>query len=325
MDKQRLIQAIEQFKNKKIAVVGDVALDKYIFGKIERVNPENPAAPLIKIERKEFRLGCAGNVALNIGSLGSDVSLGCVIGHDHNGSLFENLCMNKKINLLHIKDGETIVKERTIESEFNKYLLRVDDGESILEGINDESSNKLFDLLLKAEVDALILSDYNKFIFKNGLGKKLIEWAREKNLLVVVDPKPINAISFSGASVLCPNIKEAREITEMNNENEMEVAKRLREIVKSKYVIVTCGKKGMVCYDGKEFTEIPTKVREVVDVTGAGDTVSAVLTLALTSGLSLIEAAHLANYAAGIVVEKLGTSTLTKEELIARIESDDKL
>jgi D-glycero-beta-D-manno-heptose-7-phosphate kinase len=322
MEKERLIEAVRKFGNKRIGVVGDVVLDKYVYGKVERVNPENPGAPLIKIERKEFRLGCAANVALNISSMDALITLGCVFGDDINGATFEKLCAEKNITLAKVKEGETILKERVIESEFNQYLLRSDDGESVLNSIGVNSSNILYGLIENTEIDAIILSDYDKLIFRNGFGNRLIEFARGRGIPVVVDPKPSNAHSFKGATLMCPNIKEAREILKESNIEAKDAAKKLRELFETKYSIITCGKKGMVCYDGKDFTEIPTKVREVQDVTGAGDTVCAVIAMGLATGLSLVESAHLANYAAGVVVEKLGTSTLTREELIERIEQD---
>ncbi len=232
------------------------------------------------------------------------------------------MCRKRRIRLFSVRKGQTIVKERSIESEFNQYLLRTDDGESYLKAIDESSFNKIYNFLKNSKIDALILSDYNKCIFRNGFAERFISLAKNKNIPVVADPKPINALSFKFSSLICPNLKEAKEIANSNSDDVKFLAKKLREIVKSNYVIVTCGKKGMVCYDGKEFTEIPTKVREVVDVTGAGDTVCSAISLGLVSGLNLAEAAYLANYAASIVVEKQGTSVIKPEELIKRIEED---
>lgn len=322
MEKRRLIEVINRFNDKKIAVLGDIALDKYVYGRVERVNPENPGAPLLKIEKKEFRLGCAANVALNISSLRAKALLGGVIGMDGNGRVIQRLSKKYGLDLFYVKNGKTIVKERAIESEFNQYLLRSDDGEFNLKPINENDENKLIDLLQKNKFDAIILSDYNKNLFKNNFAKKIIEFAKNRNISVVVDPKPVNALSFQQSTLICPNLKEAREIVNSDSDDPKYLARKLKEIIKSEYIIVTCGKNGMLCYDGKEFTDIPTKVREVVDVTGAGDTVCAVVTLGLASGLNLVEAAHLANYAAGIVVEKQGTSSVNRDELIKRINED---
>ena len=322
MDKVKLIRAIKNLQNKRIAVIGDVVLDKYVYGRVERINPENPGAPLLKIERKDFRLGCAANVALNIISLGANASLGCVIGKDHNGRLFERLCRKRKIRLFSVREGQTIVKERSIESEFNQYLLRSDDGESNLMAIGNNSTLKIYRFLNNSTIDAIVLSDYNKCIFRNGFAKRIISLARSKKIPVVIDPKPINAESFKFSTLICPNLKEAKEIIKSDESDIKYLARQLKNTIQCTYVILTCGKKGMVCYDGKEFTEIPTKAREVVDVTGAGDTACAVMTLGLASGLNIVESAYLANYAAGIVVEKQGTAVVKPEELIKRIEED---
>ncbi len=322
MQKSRLVEIVNNFKNKKIAVIGDVVLDKYVYGKVERVNPENPGAPLLKIEKKEFRLGCAANVALNIISLGAEASLGCVIGGDHHGRIFERMCRKKGIKFFSVRNGQTIVKERSIESEFNQYLLRADDGESNLVPLYNNAASKIYNFINNSDLDAIILSDYNKHVFRNGFAQQIISLSQNRKIPVVVDPKPVNSLSFKNSTLICPNIKEAKEITGANENDPKLLAKKLKEIIQCAYVVVTCGKRGMVCYDGNEFAEISTKVKEVVDVTGAGDTACAAMALGLASGLSLIETVHLANYAAGVVVEKLGTSTVKAEELIARIEED---
>lgn len=322
MDKEKLINAMKKFKAARIAVVGDVLLDRYIYGVVERVNPENPAAPLLKIEKKESRLGGAGNVALNLASLGAKASLYTATGDDYNAMLIEKMCKQNNIDFISVKEGKTIVKERSIETEFNKYLMRADEGESLLQPLSPKFEEQLLEHIKNSMADAIILSDYNKIVFKGNLGEKIIAWAKKKNIPVIVDPKPINIDSFKNSTLICPNIKEAREIVGLNIDNEKEIAKKLKEYVQSDYVVITCGKKGMIIYDGKYFIEIPTKAREVVDVTGAGDTVASSLSLALVSGIDLESAAHISNYAAGVVVGKAGTSTVTTEEIVAHIMND---
>lgn len=304
-DKKLLIETIAKFSEKKVAVVGDIVVDKYVYGIVERVNPENPAAPVIKILNKDYRLGCAANVALNVQSLGAKAMLSGIIGKDYNGTIIENLCKDNKLESLLLRDGKTIVKERFIESEFNQYLLRADDGETALEPINEDFKMKIYNYLANLYPDAIILSDYNKRIFIDDFGKNLVEFANSKKIPIIIDPKPANALSFARASLFRPNIKEAREITGYKKENEKEVTKKLFDIMNPKYVAVTCGKNGIVCYDGYGFTEIPIDVREVVDVTGAGDAVCSAITLGLVSGLNLSQAAYLANYAAVIENKEL--------------------
>jgi D-glycero-beta-D-manno-heptose-7-phosphate kinase len=322
MDKDKLINVSEKFGHKRIAVVGDVMLDKYVYGRIDRINPENPAAPLIKVERKEFRLGGAANVALNIASVGANVTLFCICGNDHHGVVFEELCKDKKINIVDVKEGNMLVKERAIESEHNKYIMRADDGEFDIKEISAGAATKLLESLENSDFDAVILSDYNKSIFLGDFGEKIIEWARKKNIPSVVDPKPANVSSFKFSTALCPNINEARNIIGSKSSDEKDVAKKIREIVDNEYMVITCGKNGIIGFDGDNFIESPTKVRDLIDVTGAGDTVTSMMALGLVCELNLEEAMNLANYAAGVVVGKSGTSTLSKEELIEMIRTD---
>ena len=321
--KKKLLEAVEKFKDKKVFVVGDVLLDKYVYGTVDRINPENPGAHLLKINKEEYRLGGAGNVAMNIASLNASASLISIIGEDKEGFIVERLCLDNEIDTFFVRRrGESIVKERYIESDHNHYILRADYGETTLNSIDGDLVNNICEGLRSSNFDALILSDYNKIMFKGDLGARLIEFAREKKVPVVVDSKPANILSFRHATLVCPNLKEAREITGMFSASERELAERIRKIAESDYVIVTCGKKGMVCYGGLQYNEIPTNTRGVVDVTGAGDTARAAMALGLISGLNLHETTYLANYAAGVVVEKQGTATVSLDELRKRIRED---
>jgi len=322
MDKTKLIRAVELFNDNTVAVIGDIALDKYVYGKIERVNPEMHGAPLLKVDSIEFRLGCAANVAANLSSLGADTKLSGVIGNDDYGSKIQDLCGENTINSFFIRDGWSIVKERYMDSDFNHYILRADYGESNLRAISEHCKREIYEFLRDVKINALILSDYNKRVFRAGFGEILIELANSKGIFVGVDPKPANADSFRGATLIRPNIKEAREIIGDKVSDNKSIAKELFDSTRSKYVVITCGKHETICYDGNEFNEICTKVKEVSDVTGAGDTFCAAITLGMISGLNLIEAVHLANYAAGIVVEKPGTAVVSREELIDRIKDD---
>ena len=318
--REKLIESVKSFFRYKIAVVGDIALDCFLYGFVERINPENPGAPLIRIDKEEYRLGCAGNVAENLVSLHAVASLYTVAGKDNYAEIIKNLCKDNNIFLFAEQEGETIRKQRVIEEEHGHYISREDFGESKLEAISRSTEKLLFESLDSAKIDALILSDYNKHLFRGEFGRELIALANSKRIPTIVDPKPVNIDSFYGATLICPNIHEARQITDYNG-NIKELTKRLKEKTGSEYVIITRGKEGLLTYDGS-FYEIPTHAREVTDVTGAGDTVAAVLTLGLVSGLDIKESAQLANYAAGIVVEKAGTSQVSQEELIDRINED---
>lgn len=319
---EKLLQITKKFENKKITVIGDLSLDSYIFGEIPKSNPEMPGAPLIKKSRSEYRLGCAANVAANLSSLNVKTTLLGITGKDSAGKIFAKLCKNKKIKLTPFFQGETILKQRIIEESHKHYICRIDYGETNLLP-TPKNAAEFFLAKIKEEMpDAIIISDYNKRLFKTDLGLEIISWARNKNIPTVVDPKPENHKKFSGATILNPNISEARKITGMDSASPEEVAKKLKEITNSKYVVITLGKDGMISYDGT-FRRFPTRAREVVDVVGAGDTVTALLALALVSGASITEAAQIANICAGIVVEKQGTATTNIHELTKRIKNSD--
>jgi D-glycero-beta-D-manno-heptose-7-phosphate kinase len=318
MDKDALRQIVNRFSSKRIAVVGDVGLDKYVFGEVPKINPEMPGAPLLRKTREEYRLGCAANVARNIAAADAKPFLYAVVGKDSNGERIGALCVSQGILFYPAVDGETIVKERLVEESHQHYICRVDSGEDSLVPMGRESSDSLFEKLIANSIDAIVLSDYDKRDFRKDFGERVISYANSKGIPVIVDPKPENWRKFVGATVLTPNISEARKITGMENENPREVAARLKELTQSKYAVITLGKDGMITYDGS-FHEMPTLAREVVDVVGAGDTVTSAFALALVSGASIVEAAQIANIAAGIVVEKQGTATASVEEILERI------
>jgi len=322
MNNSELIGFVKKFSGKKVAVVGDIALDSYLFGKVNRVNPERPGYPLLTVEKEEHRLGCAANVAMNLASLGAEVSLYGWIGEDEKGKIIWEECLKNRIRLVCVKRDKTITKQRWIESNHNDYLGRADFGEEKIEAIDEKQAEELFENLIKNGFQAIVLSDYNKGIFKGNFSRRIIDWSNSHGILTVVDPKPVNALSFSGASLIRPNLSEAQAII---GEKEMDLAllaKKLKEKVQSKEVVISCGSQGMVVDNGG-FHHIKTKARQVVDVTGAGDTVAATLTLSLLSGANLVESAQIANYAAGIVVEKQGTATVNAEELIKRIGEEE--
>jgi len=322
MADEALIDAVRKFNGKRVAVVGDIALDYYIFGKVSRVNPERQGYPLLTVEREEFRLGCAANVAMNLASLGASVSLYGWIGDDDHGKKIWEECQKNGIRLFCVKRDKTITKQRWIESNHNDYLGRADFGEERIEPIDERQSNELFENLIANGFEAIVLSDYNKGMFKGNLSKRIINWANANNVLTVVDPKPINTMQFTGASLIRPNLSEARMIIGENEENLELLAKKLKDKVQSKEIVISCGSQGMIVDNGG-FHHIKTKARQVIDVTGAGDTVAAVLTLSLLSSVDLVQAAKIANYAAGIVVEKQGTATVNVIELIKRITEEE--
>ncbi len=324
LDVERLIWIINHFSGKRIAVIGDLLLDSYVYGVIKRLNPES-AAPLLTLDgnKEDLRLGGAGNTALNLCTLGAQVDLYGVIGNDFTGKKIERICKESNLNLIKCYEGQTIEKRRFIETSHNHYLMRVDSGESRLNPVSSKTEAYLLDQFKKnfEEYDGIILSDYDKMIFKGEFGQKIIDLANSLKIISVIDPKPINAKKFLRATLVRPNLSEAQGIVGKKDLSLNTLAKELKQTVQSNSVIITCGSKGMVAYEDK-FYQIPTRAREVVDVSGAGDTAGATILLSLVSGANIYQAAEIANYASGVVVEKQGTSTVTCGELVTRIQQE---
>lgn len=315
-----LFDYINDFGGKKIAVMGDVSLDEYLFGRVDRVNPERKAAYLLTATRNELRLGCAANVANNLSSLGVFPTLYGVVGKDIYSEKFRYLCEEKGIFFEGFEEGKTIVKQRIIEEEFEDYLGRIDYGENELKSISAQAREFFKDRIFNSSLDAILFSDYNKKFFTGNFSEEIIDLAKELGVFVAAAPKPENISRFKNSNLICLNLDEAGRATGIKGyENVKDSILRLKEITNSEKIVVTCGKYGMVSYDGN-FHDSPTRVRELIDVTGAGDTVFATLTLSLLSGANLYHSTQIANYAAGIVVEKQGTATTTIEELIKRVD-----
>lgn len=320
--KKRLLALTEKFAGKNIAVVGDISLDTYFFGEATRINPEKHGAPLIKIIRKEHRLGMAANVAANVAALGASVHLYGVIGDDLPGSTVRTLASEHSLPFTHVFEGETLVKERTIEETHSHYVGRNDFGEAHLSPFSENAQSTLLTALASNRPDAIILSDYNKRAFTHHFAHRIISYAERQNILTVVDPKPENLESFTSATLLSPNLEATERMTGLHRPHYRKLAETLRSKTRSKYVVVTLGNEGMLAYDGQTFQQIPTHAREVVDVVGAGDTVKAALALSLAADASIGEASHIANYAAGVVVERPGTAAVSLNELVERIRED---
>lgn len=318
MAKNKFIETIiNNFKNIKIAVIGDLMLDEYIIGKVDRISPEAPV-PVVKVIEEKSVLGGAANVVNNLATLGAKVICGGVVGEDSNGEkLKETFSENKNIEaslIVTSKKRPTIVKKRILAN--HQQLLRLDWEEDF--HIDKDEEEKLIKNLEKniKELDAVILSDYDKGLLTPDLSQKIINLCRKNNVVVTVDPKPKNIANFKGASSITPNKKEAYTCLNKDfSENIDNVGLELKNKFNLETVLITRSEEGMSLYD-KEVHNIPTYAQEVYDVTGAGDTVISVFTLAKVAGCSWEEAAQIANVAGGIVVGKIGTSTISTEELL---------
>ncbi len=299
-----------------IIVLGEVMLDKYTYGKVERINPEAPV-PVLNVVEERYTLGGAGNVANNISSLNHDVFLISILNHDEFGKCIEELCNKNNIRYHFVSDGRpTIVKHRFVAIGYNQQLLRVD-YEKVFP-INDNLSKKILEIIknLNGKSDILIISDYAKGLITKELMEDIKKEFKGK---ILVDPKPKNIEFYKDVYLIKPNLKEASQILGREIENkDDEVEKAGLELVDmyNSNFVITRSEKGatLITLDGDIF-HIPTKVKEVHDVSGAGDTFIAVLGYALDKGYDLVDAVKLANKASSVVVGKVGTATVSLDEL----------
>lgn len=314
-DQFNLSKILDSFKNITIGVVGDLMLDDYIIGTVDRISPEAPV-PVVTVKEERFSLGGAANVVNNLNALEAKTVCFGVIGNDANGDRLISAFREKNIDpfsIIRTNTLPTIVKKRVLAG--NQQLLRIDweDASPLSPELEDaliEEFKKNIDRL-----DAVILSDYDKGILTPKVAKEIVKLCREKNIIVNVDPKPKNALNYIGASSITPNRKEAMECMGIKTDDFEELGKQLKEKLQLKSLLLTRSEEGMSLFTDRVIN-IPTFAQEVYDVTGAGDTVISVFTLATAAGVTLHEAAKIANTAAGVVVGKVGTSTATKEEIL---------
>lgn len=300
----------------KVLVVGDVMLDRYWFGDVSRISPEAPV-PVVKIERSEERLGGAANVARNAAALGAQTVLLSVVGDDDAGRSLARLLTEGQIDAgLHVdRDIDTTVKLRVIGRQ--QQLLRID-----FETVPSHEIllAKLADFKKRVAVaDIVVLSDYGK----GGLThiSELIRLARAANKPVLVDPKGDDYSKYAGATLITPNHSELRQVVgHWSSDEELSIkARKLRKDLGLQALLVTRSEEGMTLYAEGETYHQAADAREVFDVSGAGDTVIATLAVMLAGGVGWAEAIRIANVAAGIVVGKLGTAVVTREELAAAL------
>jgi len=315
---KKLNNIVSRFNNKRILVIGDLILDHHIFGSVDRVSPEAPV-PVVWANRENFVPGGAANVGLNLSAMGAKVSLCGVVGRDHFGkTLLSHIDQYGIYTNLIIKDNKrpTTLKTRIIAN--HQQVVRVD-WES-LEFLSENTNKLVFNKIKRNldEFDAIIVEDYGKGVINPLLLEQLIALCRRKKMIITVDPKEEHFDYYENVTVLTPNLKEAQVAagTKIRNKNQIPfLGKIIMKRLNPKALLITLGEDGMMLFAGDSYYHIPTAALEVFDVSGAGDTVISIFTLALTAGATYKEAAIIANFAAGVVVGKLGAATLDKKEL----------
>ncbi len=309
---------LEKFSDVRVLVVGDIMLDQYWWGSVERISPEAPV-PIVHLNNKSSLVGGAANVAANIKGLGAEVFLVGVVGTDPEGIQFRKILNKIDIsdkNVLSI-DRSTTIKTRIVAH--NQQIVRIDqedteDLDQIVEELIWQQIEKVID-----KIDIVLISDYAKGVITENLASRLITLVKSKKKFVIVDPKGKNYEKYRYATIITPNNKEAVEATNSEIKDEVtleEVGSKLLSELDLDALIITRGEKGMALFQkGKTFRNLESTTRNVFDVTGAGDTVIATLTVAIGAGSDFYNAAKLANTAAGLVVQRVGTTAIKLEDL----------
>ena len=307
-----------------ILIVGDVMLDEYVWGEVRRISPEAPV-PVVEARRRTYTPGGAANTAANVVSLGGRALLGGVIGRDHQATqLREALRQHGVDDEGLITDDERPTTTKTRIVAHSQQVVRVDSEQRA--PLRIELEDALLGWMAKrlGDADACVLSDYDKGVVSSRLAERFIRLACESGKPVIVDPKGTDYAKYRGATVVTPNVHEAERALnhEINGDADLqEAGRQLSGILEGSALLITRGSQGMSLFlNGAEAVHILAVARNVFDVTGAGDTVVSTLALALAAGATLEDAARLANLAASIVVGKVGTATVTRDELLEVIE-----
>jgi len=310
---------LNSFQSQRIIVLGDIMLDEYLWGKVQRISPEAPV-PIVEINQEEYRLGGAANVALNLAALGANVELVGVCGKDSHAKTVVKLMKQHKLHTEGIffdRDRPTTLKTRI--GALNQQIVRIDKENT--EEINIELSEDICAYLerLMPTCKALIIEDYDKGLLDYKLINEVLHLARKYKLVVAIDPKQKNYDCYGGVDIFKPNYAELQTNLKQTFATEtefFEAAEESRNIMGAKHLVVTHGSKGMFIFSGNSKPKhIPSFAREVFDVSGAGDTVISALTLAYLYDNNIESAALIANHAAAVVIAKHGTACTTIKEI----------
>lgn len=316
----------DRFSEKRIVVLGDVMLDTYLRGGVYRVSPEAPV-PIVSLNKQEDRLGGAANVALNIISLGAEAIMCSVIGNDQEGNRLADLLTENGISnqgIVRSEKRKTTIKTRVIGN--NQQLLRIDSEQT--DAISTGEELALFekiDALIASGIDALIFEDYNKGVLTANVIATIIHKCKKAGVLTTVDPKKDHFLDYKGVDLFKPNLKELKEGLDVQfsilNRSDFESAvSQLETILNNRITFITLSEHGVFIQENNEKAYIPAHLRNITDVSGAGDTVISVATLCLTTGLSIQNIASIANLAGGLVCEQSGVVSIEKDQLRSELE-----
>lgn len=324
----RVREILSRFEARKILVLGDLMLDEYLWGSVNRISPEAPV-PVVEITAESVGLGGAANVAHNVYRLGAVPLMVGVIGDDAGGSRFlreVEACGLSPEGVVVDPSRPTTVKTRIVAH--HQHVVRAD--RESREGVSEKVEDRIINLLDRfvSQVEAVLIQDYNKGVVTRRIIDRVMALARDNGTIVTVDPKFEHFFDFKGITVFKPNLREVEATLGMKINNQTELIKAGIELLRRlecEGVLITRGEQGMSLFEqGGEITHVPAWVKEVFDVSGAGDTVIATLTVALAAGSTMKEAATLANYAAGVVCGQVGVVPITKEQLLQTMSSPEE-
>lgn len=327
--KQSVLNKMDQLNNAKVMIVGDIGLDEYVNGSVKRISPEAPV-PVLDVFQEESRLGLATNVAQNISSLGGEPILVSVIGNDDTGTQLQSLLEEAKVSSKYlVKDDSRPTTRKLRVMSGHHHIVRVDyEKKKFLSGSMEKA------ILEKVEAnidsaDIVVLQDYAKGVLSEGLCQAVIQIAKKHSKKVLVDPNRNTPLSYyRGAQLMTPNLDEALKLGGFDDDDSrgseddlMDVGGKLMSGVEAETMIITRSQDGMSLFENGQAVRVPTFARKVSDVTGAGDTVIAAISLGIAAKLSLEESCVLANYAAGVVVGKIGCVPCFTPELVEYMNS----
>ena len=317
------VNLFEQFRGLRAMVVGDLMLDEYLWGRVDRISPEAPV-PVVQLTRKDHRIGGAGNVGLNLAALRARVSMVSVTGADMEGDMLRRMLSERGINvddMLVVKGRVTTTKTRVISR--NQQMLRIDN--EVTDPIDDRIESRLIDIIVRRleqeNPHVLIFEDYDKGLLTEQLVRRVTDHCRRLGIITAVDPKRRNFFAYTGVDIFKPNLKEVREGLSMESDQVtyaelMEADAALRSRLGHGYSFITLSDKGVFHADGRRGEIIPSHMRNISDVSGAGDTVIAVAALAFAATRDMALSARMANIAGGLVCEEVGTVAIDPDRLL---------
>lgn len=324
MNSTELKKIFDSFNRLKVLIIGDIMLDVYYWGDVNRISPEAPV-PIVTVSKKESRIGGAGNVAVNIQAMGATPILCSVIGNDSNGERLIKILQEKGLlsqGIIQSEDRPTTTKTRIISN--NHHIVRIDDetDEDISEKVSKSITEQIHKFIEEDKVDVIIFEDYDKGVLSPELINIVVELAKKNNIPTVVDPKKRNFSEYNGVTLFKPNLKELREglkvdVQAENLEQVQTVTEQLKKNQKIENVLVTLSEHGVYINSDIEKKLVPAHIRKISDVSGAGDTVVSLAALCCALHLSPYEIAFLSNLAGGQVCEKTGVVPVDKGQLLS--------